>query len=189
MKLRTRFSFGWVVFVLLFAQSSSTFAFQYSSGYESSYGYDQQIPQLPNNLKCAGKNGQPLPFNNAQILQWKAGTPDQYLDRGLAQGTVTTLYPSRTGHTHFAIDLNGDKKGDLEVIYNDEFGELPRIQVGMQVIACGDYITVGPRARLPSPMGAIIHWVHFNPGDRDGGRHPGGFLIIGGKPYGFTNPN
>lgn len=102
---------------------------------------------------------------------------------------MTKIYPSRTGHTHFAIDLNGDRSGDLEVIYNDEFGELPRIQVGMQITACGDYITVGPRARLPSPMGAIIHWVHYNPGDRDGGRHPHGFLIISGKPYGFTNPN
>ena len=141
-------------------------------------------------LSCVGRDGRPLSHeNNEQILQWKRSTRDQFHNRGLASGMVTAIYPSRNGHTHFAIDLNGDHSGDLEVIYNDEFGRLPAIRIGMQVTACGDYITVGPHARLPSPMGGIIHWVHFNPGDRDGGRHPHGFLLISGKPYGFTNPN
>jgi hypothetical protein len=145
--------------------------------------------QLPNNLICPNGMGGALAFNNAQVLQWKKTTSDQYHDRALVQGKVTKVYPDHTGHTHFAIDLNGDTSGDLEVIYNDEFGALPRIQVGLMVIACGDYITVGPQARLPSPNGAIIHWVHYNPGTRDGGRHPHGFVVIGGKPYGYPIRN
>ena len=109
------------------------------------------------------------------------------MKRALIQGVVTQLYSNKTGHTHFAISIDGDTRGDIEVIYNDEFGNLPMIQAGMQVVACGDYITVGPKARLPSPMGAIIHWVHYNPGDRDGGRHKHGFLVINGKTFGMPS--
>jgi hypothetical protein len=99
---------------------------------------------------------------------------------------VTNVYPDKTGHAHFAINLDQSSAGDIEIIYNDEFGALPRLQPGTQVVACGDYITAGPRSRLPSPMGAIIHWVHYNPGTRDGGAHPHGFLYIGGQVYGFS---
>lgn len=146
-----------------------------------------EVPVLPKNLTCLDQNHEMMPFRNQEVLQWKQSTPDQTLKRALVQGVVTQMYPSKTGHTHFAIDLNGDRKGDLEVIYNDNFGGLPTVSVGTKVVACGDYITVGPRARLPSPMGAIIHWVHYNPGNRDGGKHKHGFLIINGKPFG-TDP-
>ncbi len=143
-------------------------------------------PAIPNNLHCLDKQRQSMTYNNSQVVTWESSTPDQYLDRGLVYGTIQTIYPNKTGHTHFALSMAGG--GGIEIIYNDEFGELPALKPGMQVIACGDYITVGPKARLPSPMPAILHWVHFNPGTRDGGRHPGGFLIIGGSPYGFTTP-
>ena len=143
-----------------------------------------EIPTLPNNLTCLDKNHEALPFQNEQVIQWKKNTPDQTLKRALVQGTVSQIFNSKTGHSHFAINLDTDAKGDLEVIYNDDFGNLPAIQVGMKVVACGDYITVGPQAKLPSPMGAIIHWVHYNPGDRDGGAHKHGFLIVNNKPYG-----
>ncbi len=144
-----------------------------------------EIPILPNNLTCLNTSHEPMPYQNNEVLQWKRSTPDQTLKRALVNGVVTGVYPSKTGHTHFSVSIDGDRIGDLEVIYNDEFGTLPQIQVGMAVVACGDYITVGPRARLPSPMGAIIHWLHHNPGDRDGGRHKHGFLIINGRPYGI----
>jgi hypothetical protein len=72
------------------------------------------------------------------------------------------------------------------VIYNIEFGALPALSIGMNVAACGDYITVGPNAQLPSPEPAIIHWVHVNPGTRDGGAHPSGFLVINNQAYGLT---
>ncbi len=145
-----------------------------------------EFPTLPNNLTCLDKNHEMLPFLNQEVLEWKSNTPDQTLKRALVQGTVSQLYSNKTGHSHFAIDLDANGKGDLEVIYNDEFGTLPPITIGMKIVACGDYITVGPKARLPSPMGAIIHWVHYNPGNRDGGAHKHGFLIVNGKPYGIA---
>jgi hypothetical protein len=144
-----------------------------------------EIPILPNNLTCLNTSHEPMPYQNNEVLQWKRSTPDQTLKRALVNGVITGIYPSKTGHTHFSVSIDGDRIGDLEVIYNDDFGALPQIQIGMAVVACGDYITVGPRARLPSPMGAIIHWLHHNPGDRDGGRHKHGFLIINGRPYGI----
>jgi hypothetical protein len=144
-----------------------------------------EIPILPNNLTCLDTNHEAMPYQNTEVLQWKRSTPDQTLKRALINGVVTGIYASKTGHTHFSMSIDGDRIGDIEVIYNDDFGSLPAIQVGQAVVACGDYITVGPRARLPSPMGAIIHWLHHNPGDRDGGRHKHGFLIINGRPYGI----
>jgi hypothetical protein len=170
------------VFVLVFALAfQPTFSFSATGP-----GANALPPDLPNHLQCLDNSHQTMPYNNDQVIDWEKNTRDQFHDRGLVQGKITKLYPNQTGHTHFAIDL-GQGKG-IEVIYNDEFDALPRLAVGMDVVACGDYITVGPRAQLPSPMPAIIHWVHFNPGSRDGGRHPGGFLIINNKPYGFTDP-
>jgi hypothetical protein len=127
-----------------------------------------------------------MAYNNSQVVQWEKTTADQFHDRGMVTGQIIKIYPNQTGHTHFAIDL-GNNNG-IEVIYNDEFGALPQLSLGMTVSACGDYITVGPHAQLPSPMPAIIHWVHYNPGTRDGGRHPSGFLVINNQAYGFTNP-
>lgn len=146
-----------------------------------------QVPTLPGHLTCLDLNHEALPFQNEQVMQWKVSTPDQTIKRALIEGTVTQRFSDHSGHVHFAINIDIKPEGDIEVIYNNNFGSLPSIQVGMRVIACGDYITVGPRARRPSPMGAIIHWVHYNPGDRDGGKHKHGFLIINEKPFG-TSP-
>jgi hypothetical protein len=151
------------------------------------FATESNFPNLPNHLNCLDQNQEVLGVQNQQVLEWKRTTPDQTLKRALIHGVVIQMYPNKTGHTHFAISIDGDSYGDIEVIYNDEFGRLPAIRPGMQVIACGDYITVGPKARLPSPMGAIIHWLHFNPGDRDGGRHKHGFLVIDGKTYGMPS--
>jgi hypothetical protein len=141
-------------------------------------------PDLPNHLQCLDNNHQSMDYNNSQVINWEHSTKDQFHARGFVQGAITKLYRNQTGHTHFAISL-GNGEG-IEVIYNDEFGKLPNLQPGMNVIACGDYITVGPNAHLPSPMPAIIHWVHLNPGDRDGGRHPSGFLVINNTAYGLN---
>jgi hypothetical protein len=165
-----QFSF---VFLLLFSLQSAAYS-----------DFKSDLPRLPGNLTCVGKDGKGLQYNNDEVMDWKTSTPDQYIDRSLVAGTVTKVLLTRKTHIHFAIDLDGNRTGDLEVIYNLSFGELPKIEIGSQVIACGDYITVGPKARQPSPLGAIIHWVHYNPGDRDGGRHPHGFVIINGKPFG-----
>ncbi len=138
-------------------------------------------PVVPNNLQCLDRQRQSMGYNNNQVTQWAKSTPDQFQARSLVYGKITQLYPTKNGHTHFAMSVGN---GSIEIIYNDHFGDLPSLSVGMDVIACGDYITVGPGARLPSPQPAILHWVHYNPGNRDGGRHPHGFLVINGKPYG-----
>ena len=138
--------------------------------------------------ECLGQDHEQLSINNNQVIQWRESTKDQFHSRALVQGVITNVYPEKTGHAHFAINLDHVAAGDIEIIYNQEFGHLPVLQPGMTVVACGDYITAGPRSRLPSPMGAIIHWVHYNPGDRDGGVHPHGYLVINGQPYGFSAP-
>jgi hypothetical protein len=137
---------------------------------------------------CLDGNRRPLSLNNAQVVQWRTSTRDQFHERGFVQGVVTDIYPDKTGHEHFALDLDQSGGGDIEIIYNKDFGALPEIRIGTTVVACGDYITAGPRSRLPSPMGAIIHWVHYNPGNRDGGAHPHGFLMVAGQLYGYSQP-
>lgn len=152
-----------------------------------------EIPKLPNNLRCFDQQGNALPFQNEQVAVWKKSIPNGGVVRALIQGTVTDVYasPNKAGrtHTHFAINVDQYNGGDLEVIFNDDFGDLPNVVVGMKIEVCGDYITVNQRSSRPSPMDAIIHWTHYNPGNRDAGKHKDGFLIINNKPYGFTTPD
>ena len=189
MKLKT-YSLKFLVLgslVLPFAAQAFSLTEFFDAGYTAAVG---AAPQLPGGLQCLADNGQPLPIMNQQVLVWKTSTQDQFMSRALVSGPIASIFPDRNGHTHFAINLNDDPAADLEVVYNEEFGALPpHLSNGMMVIACGDYITVGPQARLPSPMGGIIHWVHYNPGTRDGGRHKSGFLIINNQPYGIAPNN
>jgi hypothetical protein len=134
---------------------------------------------------CLDDQYRPLNIDNAHVLRLRESTQDQYKDRAFVNGVVTNVYADRTGHNHFALNLDSHPAGDIEIIYNQKFGRIPQIVPGMNVLACGDYITAGPRSRLPSPMGAIIHWVHYNPGDRDGGKHPHGFIGVNGRIYGY----
>ena len=120
---------------------------------------------------------------NPQVLQFLRQTQNQFTARALVQGRVVTRYSDRTCHAHFSIDLDGDGRGDLEVISQSAFGRPPSIRPGMQVTACGDYIT-----DRSSPNGGIIHWVHCNPGDRDQGKHPDGFMLVDGILYGYSSP-
>lgn len=130
------------------------------------------------------ENGSPgmLPVMNDQVIQWKQVTKNSYQDRALVAGRVVRLLLERPGHTHIEISLD-DKAGEsIEVVYNTVFGELPKIVPGMQAAACGDYITT--KGQKNTPLGAIVHWVHYNPGDRDGGVHEHGYLVLDGVVYG-----
>jgi hypothetical protein len=129
-------------------------------------------------------HGRPLPVNNAQVLQWKTSTPNQFLARGHVIGRIEQIYTDQSGHNHFSIQIGPNSNQMLEVIYNVEFGALPNLAIGMQVEACGDYITSNAQAGPypPSPAGAIIHWVHYNP---SGHGHDSGFLVIDGSLYGY----
>lgn len=133
--------------------------------------------------------GRPLAVNNQQVLHWKRTTPNQFKERANVQGRVVRIFPDRNGHDHFEIQI-GSQRGDvIELVYNQDFGILPdRIMPGMEVQACGDYITStaqsGPYP--PSPSGAIVHWLHVNP---RGNGHEHGFLMIQGTVFGlYENP-
>ena len=62
-------------------------------------------------------------------------------------------------------------------------GAIPKIQKGMSVEACGDYITsTQTTAQYPaSPDGAILHWIHKNP--KPGG-HASGYVEVDNVIYG-----
>jgi len=135
---------------------------------------------------CPDNNGNNIPINNSQVLQWKTSTHNQFLARAHVKGVVMDVYPDHSGHNHFAIDLDSNPNDGLEVVYNISFGDIPGVNVGDMVEACGDYITSDEAtSQYPaSPMGAIIHWIHRNP---SGQGHPSGFLIINGQLYGQGN--
>lgn len=133
---------------------------------------------------CMDKK-QVLPINNEEVLQWKQGTHNQFTARAHVSGQITRRFPNQTGHAHFEIKLGPGADDTLEVIYNLEFGALPKLQAGMTVEACGDYITSIAQSGSypPSPSGAIIHWVH----KANGKGHDSGYLVIDGKLYGYRS--
>lgn len=139
-------------------------------------------------LKCLYK-GKNLPVDDATVLKLEKTTQNQYTTQARVDGFVSEIYPDRNGHHHFAIQFNEDTRDGIEVVYNDQFGVLPDIKVGMKVEACGEYITSNKAtAQYPaSPMGAIIHWVHINP-SKGPKAHPSGFLVIDGSVYGQNKP-
>lgn len=133
--------------------------------------------------QCLDK-GRVLAVDNAQALQWKFNTANQFAARSHIKGVVSYVYPDKNGHNHFQINVGTHGDETIEVIYNKSFGSLPQIKSGITVEACGDYITSNaPTAQYePSPDGAIIHWVHRS--DKPS-KHDHGFLVISGKLYGF----
>jgi hypothetical protein len=143
--------------------------------------------------------GRPLPVNNAQVLHWKRTTPNQFRERAHIQGTLQTLYADHSGHHHWQVQIGSQTQDTIEVIYNEDFGAIPTPQVGMNIEACGDFITAtaqsGPNP--PSPDGAIVHWVHMNPSSSG---HLPGYLVVDGTlcgqdpsqagpkpPHGYTS--
>jgi hypothetical protein len=133
---------------------------------------------------CVSTDGSTLPIDNSSALNLEAssGVPNQYTIEAHVEGTITALYPDHSGHEHFAIQLGSDPSQGIEVVYNEDFGNLPALSVGMTVEACGDFVkSNAPAGPYPaSPMGAIIHWVHINPSQAPGA-HPSGFLVINGQ--------
>ncbi len=127
-----------------------------------------------------------LPIDNQRALSYKTSTPSGYKTRAHVLGVVQATFGNQGDHTHFVLQIGQKATDNLEIIYNREFGELPALKVGDQVDGCGDYITStqqnGPYP--PSPMGAILHWVHENPNGRG---HESGFLVINNTLYGWVS--
>lgn len=127
----------------------------------------------------------PLTVDNPQTLEWKRSKPNQWQERARIHGTVVRITKERKSHAQFEIQIGPEKDDVVEVIYNVAFGKLPKIQTGMTVEACGDFIISRQKAGPyeASPSGAIIHWVHVNP---HGKGHDSGYLIINGNLYGYS---
>ena len=132
--------------------------------------------------------GTALQINNEQVIRWKSSTRNSFQARARVSGPVTQVYPDHSGHHHFQITLDNVGSNTLEVIFNEDFGTVPAIHTGMQIEACGDYITsIAQSGPYPaSPDGAIIHWVHISPRLN---RHQSGYIAINGVPYGMEFPN
>ncbi|MBS1960883.1 MAG: hypothetical protein JST04_01615 [Bdellovibrionales bacterium] len=126
--------------------------------------------------------------DNQRVLDMKRTTKNQYLDRAFVEGRVSHLFNDKNGHDHFSIAIGPGPKDTIEIVYNQEFGDSPNFKEGDPVVVCGDYITSNARAGGydASPDGAIIHWVHFNPGTRaNSERHAHGFIMFGADLVGF----
>lgn len=138
-----------------------------------SWSAQAKLAEVP---ACEGKGGQELSVDNNRVLNFKATTPNQYLERARVEGKVVRILESRPEHAHFEIQIGPGPKDTLEVVFNLDFGR-PQPKVGDIVEACGDYITSNaPTPKYqPSPSGAIIHWVHEN---SRGGEHPDGYIIL-----------
>ncbi|MCM0606002.1 MAG: DUF3465 domain-containing protein [Xanthomonadaceae bacterium] len=130
---------------------------------------------------CLDKRKRNIPVQNEQVLEWKKNSRNQTKYRTHVLGSLNRVYPDRNTHNHFAIQIGPNRSDTLEVVYNNEFGKLPKLKMGDEVEACGDYITSKKASRYPaSPDGAIIHWVHVaNRSD-----HLDGFLMINDVVYG-----
>ncbi|HAR42388.1 MAG TPA: hypothetical protein DCS07_07110 [Bdellovibrionales bacterium] len=136
---------------------------------------------------CLKNNVGVLPVMNEQVLRWKKESKNQYKDRALIQGRSVRLIKTTKSHVHIEVQIGDGQKDQIEIIYNKEFGALPKIRGGMSIEACGEYITSREPAGgyQASPNGALIHWVHMNrkPGP---GAHEDGFLVIDNVTYGFN---
>lgn len=133
--------------------------------------------------ECLNKQGNAMPVMDQQVIDWKASTPNQFQARARVDGVISDIYPDRNGHNHFAIVLDSNPDHNLEVVYNQSFGRIPHLIIGMKIEVCGDYITSdAPTSQYPaSPAGAIIHWIHKNPSSHG---HKSGYLMINGSLYG-----
>lgn len=135
--------------------------------------------------RCLSK-GKELQLDNAYALRFRNSETNQSSTRARIQGRVSRVFPDRNGHEHFEIQIGPNAQDIVEVVYNQEFGEMPNPAIGQQVEACGDFIVSNaPTVQYPaSPSGAIIHWVHMNP--RSG--HDSGYVVIDGRLYGQKKP-
>jgi hypothetical protein len=137
---------------------------------------------------CLDQNRTLTEMNQA-VLGWKDSTKSGYQARARVSGRVTRITRPDKDHMRFEIQIGSTQNEVLEVIYNQDFGALDAPKPGQQVEACGVYITSNKRngSFPPSPSGAIIHWVHYNPGDRDGGKHEHGYVMIEGRLFGMPS--
>jgi hypothetical protein len=133
-------------------------------------------------------HGSDLSIDNARVVQLKQTAPLGKTIRAHVSGTVTRVFPDKsnsqgTSHTHFEIKIGEGDKDVLEVVYSEDFGDMPVAPIGAQVEACGDFINAYGKNNgyPPSPSGAIIHWVHRS----NSAKHDSGFVVLDQVVYGY----
>ncbi len=129
-----------------------------------------------------------LEVDNERVLRMKAEKPNQYKARAFVEGKVTTNPYLRGEHIRFSIQIGRDTDETLEMVYNIDFGDLPEVRIGDNVVVCGEFINSFKQGGgyPASPDGAIVHWVHHNPGDRDT-VHEHGFMMFENGLAGFDD--
>lgn len=120
-----------------------------------------------------------LDIDNHQVINLRDFMEQGFKTRALVEGSLVVMMENRQGHTHLEIDLDQNLAtfdDRLEVIYNNNYGDLPNVQEGDKIIACGDFIV-----DKHSPHKAVIHWLHKSPNPKS---HDHGFLAINGIIFG-----
>lgn len=132
----------------------------------------------------AGK--QEIRINNEQVLNLKKTARNGVEYRAFVAGRLVQSPWIKNKHVRFIMSIGPDKKDLLEVIYNLKFGAMPQISPTAEIKVCGDFINSNQRHNGydASPAGAVIHWVHFNPGTREM-QHEHGFIMVDDKLVGF----
>jgi hypothetical protein len=149
-----------------------------SSALSSSAIAGNSIPE------CMDNRGTVLPLDNDQVVNLKKTAKLGQSIRAHAGGKVTRLFPDRNGHAHFEISMDGTAENVLEVVYSEDFGEMPQPPIGAYVDTCGDFINAyaTQNGYPPSPSKAIIHWVHRSNNER---KHPSGYVVLDNVLYGY----
>lgn len=133
---------------------------------------------LAETMPCLDWHGNELPVDNVAVIILKTSTPNGFKTRARVNGFIGKVYPATAGHIRFQVLI--DEHEGIELVFNTGFGPLPKLKAGLEVEACGDYITATEQAKYPpSPDKAIIHWLH-----RSTSEHPSGYVKIKGKLYG-----
>jgi hypothetical protein len=121
---------------------------------------------------CAG-GGSSTPDNAAVCSAFSNGQSHAEVT---AQGMVVRDFGVRAGrqspHEGFLMKLSSDCNVVVRVEANTDFTGAFALRRGETVVVKGEYEYY--------PRGGVIHWTHRDPR----GRHPDGFIQVGGKSYG-----
>ncbi len=152
-------------------------------GFASHFAMADGVNAVP---VCMGEDSS-LSVDNQKVLNLKKVNSAKIV-RAYASGKISKVFPHQcnnkgTCHEHFEIQIGSGAKDTVEVIYSTDFGDMPKLDVGLNVAACGDFINTSAQANTgpKSPSGAILHWVHKS-GCMD---HESGFVMIQDRIYGF----
>lgn len=132
------------------------------------------------NFSCLDKK-EPLQIDNNKAINIKLFQGHGFKTRAYLKGIAIQEIKKSQGHTHIEVDLNlssEDNDDQIELIFNNQYGVLPEIKGGEEIVMCGDYIV-----DHYSKNKAIIHWVHKSPNQK---KHNHGFIIINNVVYGLN---